>query len=199
MTRSFLGGIAAGLILFALGFLFWQTPLSGLAYKSLPDAQGAAVQTALAQNLSQTGTGTYRIPDPKNQQGALLYARGPVATVDYNTSGFSPTGTAGLLPGLIVALGAGMLLAFGLGAVAAGRTFADLARLVVFASLGFCVWIFLAAPIANHFGWGFWIYAFLAEAISFIAAGLAVARWFVPHGHANAAAHAPADEPPTAG
>jgi hypothetical protein len=188
MARSFLGGIVAGFILFALGFLFWQTPLSGLAYKNLPDAQGAAVQTALAQNLTQTGTGTYRIPDPKNQQGALLYAKGPVATVDYNIDGFSPTGTAGLLPGLIIAIGSGMLIAFGLGAVAAGRAFGELARLVVFGSLGVSAWIFLATPIANHFGWGFWIYAFFAEAISFVAAGLAVARWFVPHGHAAPAA-----------
>lgn len=195
MARSFLGGIVAGLILFVLGFLFWQTPLSGLAYKNLPDAQGAAVQTALAQNLTQTGTGTYRIPDPKNQQGALLFARGPIATVDYNTDGFSPTGTAGLIPGLIVALGAGMLIAFGLGAVAAGRAFADLARLVVFGSLGVCAWIFLATPIANHFGWGFWIYAFIAEAVSFIVAGLVVARWFAPSGHvAHVAAAAPEPE-----
>jgi hypothetical protein len=196
MTRSFLGGIVAGLILFALGYLFWQTPLSGLAYKGLPDTQGAAVQTALAQNLTQTGTGTYRIPDPKNQEGALLYAKGPVATVDYNISGFSPTGTAAVLPGLIFALGAGMLLAFGLGAVATGRTFAELTRLVVFLSLGFCVWIFLAAPVANHFGWGFWIYAFIAEAVSFIAAGLAVARWFVPRG--RTAVTEAATEHPTA-
>lgn len=198
MARSFIGGIVAGLILFAIGFLFWQTPLSGLAYRNLPDAQAAAVQTALAQNLTQTGTGTYRIPDPKSQQGALLYAKGPVATVDYNTHGFSPTATAGLIPGLIVALGAGMLMAFGLGAVARGRDFAELAKLVVLLSLGVSTWIFLSAPIANHFAWGFWIYAFFAEAISFIAAGLVVARWFVPHGHAAAAAPA-AGPPPTDG
>jgi hypothetical protein len=198
MTRSFLGGIVAGLILFALGFVFWQTPLSGLAYKNLPDAQGAAVQTALAQNLTQTGTGTYRIPDAKTQQGALLYARGPIATVDYNTDGFSPTGTAGLVPGLIVALVAGMLIAFGLGAVGGGRVFRELARLVVFASLGICTWLFLGAPIANHFGWGFWIYAFFAEAVSFIVAGLVVARWFVPFGYVAAAEHAEHAEPAAA-
>ena len=204
MTRSFLGGIVAGLILFALGFLFWQTPLSGLAYKNLPDPQGAAVQTVLAQNLSQTGTGTYRIPDPKSQQGALLFAKGPIATVDYNTDGFSPTGTAGLIPGLIVAVVAGFLLAFGIGAVSAGRSFADLARLVVCASLGFCAWIFLATPIANHFGWGFWIYTFIVEAISFIVAGLVVARWFAPYGHVEPRVVAPGapepevrQEPPT--
>jgi hypothetical protein len=195
MTRSLAGGVAAGFILFLLGYLFWQTPLSGLAYKNLPDQQGAAVQQALSQNLTPTGTGTYRIPDPKNQQGALLYAKGPVATVDYNTDGFSPTGTAGLLPGLIFALGAGMLISLGLGAVATGRTFGELARLVVFGSLGVCTWIFLAAPVANHFGWGFWIYAFVAEAISLIAAGLTVARWFVPHGHVAAAAAPAAPDP----
>jgi hypothetical protein len=193
MTRSFLGGIVAGFILFALGYLFWQTPLSGLAYKNLPDAQGAAVQTVLAQNLTQAGTGTYRIPDPGSGQGALLYAKGPIATVDYNIGQFSPTGASTVLPAFIIAIGAGMLLAFGLGAVAPGRDFADLARLVVFASLGFSVWVFLATPVTNHFGWGFWIYAFFAEAVSFIAAGLAVARWFVPHGHAATA------EPPREG
>jgi hypothetical protein len=195
MARSVLGGIVAGFILFALGFLFWQTPLSGLAYKNLPDAQGAAVQTALAQNLTQTGTGTYRIPDPKNQQGALLFARGPIATVDYNTDGFSPTGTAGLIPGLIIALGAGLLIAFGLGGVAAGRAFGELSRLVVLTSLGICAWIFLATPVANHFGWGFWIYAFIAEAVSFIVAGLVVARWFVPHRNLAATEPAPANAP----
>jgi hypothetical protein len=197
MARSFLGGIVAGLILFAIGFLFWQTPLSGLAYKNLPDAQGAAVQTALAQNLTQTGTGTYRVPNPNSDEGSRLYTRGPVATVDYNTSGHSPAGTSTLLPSLIIALGAGMLIAFGLGGVAAGRAFGALARLVVFGSLGVCAWIFLATPIANHFGWGFWIYAFIAEAVSFIVAGLVVARWFVPHGHFTAAepGAAPAPEP----
>lgn len=187
MTRSLAGGVAAGFILFLLGYLFWQTPLSGLAYKNLPDQQGAAVQQALNENLTPTGTGTYRIPDPNTPQGAILYPKGPIATVDYSTGSFSPTPAATVLPALIIALGAGMLLSFGLGAVAAGRSFGDLSRLVVFAALGFCTWLFLATPVTNHFGWGFWIYAFVAEAISFIAAGLVVARWFVPHGHGAAA------------
>ena len=62
MTRSFIGGIVAGLILFALGFLFWQTPLSGIAYKHLAEDRSAAVQNALALNLTDPrgggGTGT---------------------------------------------------------------------------------------------------------------------------------------------
>lgn len=197
MTRSFLGGIVAGFILFALGYIFWQTPLSGLAYKNLPDQQGAAVQTVLAQNLTQTGTGTYRVPNPNSDEGSRLYTRGPVATVDYHVSGFSPTSAATILPQLILALVGGMLLALGLGAVAAGRSFGELARLVVLVSLGMSVWGFGAIAIANHFNWGFWAYACFAAAVSLIAAGLAVARWFVPHGHTAAAdAHAaPVQEP----
>jgi hypothetical protein len=182
MARSFLGGIVAGLILFVLSYLFWQTQLSGLAYKHLPDAQGSAVQTVLAQNLTQTGTGTYRIPNPDSDEGSRLFTRGPTATVDFTTGGYSPRGTSALIPSLIVAVVSGFLLAFGIGAVAHGRSFAELGRLVVLASLGFCAWIFLATPIAYHFGWGFWIYAFVTEAISFIAAGLVVARWFAPTG-----------------
>lgn len=196
MARTVIGGLVGGLILFALGYLFWQTPLGDLAYKRAGDTQNAAVQTALAQNLSQSGTGTYRIPDYHSAGGAVLYGRGPVATVDFNTGGFSPSSSAGLVPGLIVALVSGLLLAFGLAAVGGGRrSFADVARLVVLYSLGFTAWIFLATPIANHFGWGFWIYAFIAETISFIAAGLAIARWFLP----SAAAPAAAAPPPTEG
>jgi hypothetical protein len=191
MTRSFLGGIVAGFILFAMGYLFWQTPLSGLAYKNLPDQQGSVVQQALGQNLSQTGNGTYRIPNPNSDEGSRLYTRGPVATVDYHVGGFSPTSAAVILPELIVAIGAGMLIAFGLGGVASGKAFGELARLVVFVSLGVCIWAFGSIALANHFGWSFWAYAFFAEAASLVVAGLVVARWFVPHGHVTAAAAAP--------
>lgn len=192
MTRSFIGGIVAGFILFALGYLFWQTPLSGLAYASLPDQQGAAVQQVVAQNLTQTGNGTYRIPNPNSDEGSRLYTRGPVATVDYHVGGFSPTSAAVLLPALIVAIGAGMLIAFGLGAVAAGRAFGELARLVVLGSVGASIWTFGSIALFNHFNWALWAYAFFAEAVSFIAAGMAVARWFVPQGH-RAAAEAPTE------
>ena len=194
MARTFIGGIVAGLILFAIGWVFFQSPLSSIGYTSLPDAQGAAVQTSLAQNLTQTGTGTYRIPNPNSDEGARLYTRGPIATVDYNTSGYSPTGMSGALGGLVIAIGAGMLIAFGLGAVARGRDYPELARLVVFFSVGVSAWVFLSAPFASHFGWRFWIYAFVAESVSFIAAGLAVARWFLPHGSVGARAAPAASE-----
>jgi hypothetical protein len=195
MARTFIGGLVGGIILFVVGYIFWATPLGEIPFKTAGDAQNAAVQTALAQNLTQTGTGTYIIPAHKTAQGAVLYAQGPIATVEFNIRGYSPDDISMILPGFIVALISGLLMAFGLAAVGGGgRSFAGMARLVVLFSLGFTVWEFLGTPIFNHFGWGHWIYAFVAESVSLILAGLVIARWFLPRSHAAAVAPAPATE-----
>ncbi|MBV9881468.1 MAG: hypothetical protein JO276_00490 [Sphingomonadaceae bacterium] len=197
MIRTFIGGIVGGLILFVCGFIFWATPLGELPYTRAPDPQNAAVQLALAQNLSQTGTGAYIIPAHGSAAGAVLYAQGPIATIYFNTQGFSPDDMSMLLPGLIMALIAGLLMAFGLAAVGGGgRGFGGTARLVVLFSLAFNAWEFLASPIFNHFGWRYWIYAFVSESVAFILAGLVIARWFLPRAAAPAAAaEAPAERP----
>ena len=186
MIRTVIGGLVAGIIIFVIGFIFWATPLGELAYSKADEAQNAAVQASLAQNLTPSGTGTYSIPAHNSAAGAVLYAKGPIATVHFNTRGYSPDDMSMILPGFIVAVIAGLLIAFGLAAVG-GRSFAELARLVVCFSLGFTVWEYLGSPIFNHYGWGHWIYAFIAESVSLIVAGLVVARWFVPHGHADTA------------
>jgi uncharacterized protein (DUF486 family) len=200
MARTFIGGLVAGIILFVTGYIFWATPLGELPYSRATDAQNAAVQTALAQNLTKTdtktgqisGTGAYIIPAHQSAEGAVLYAKGPIATVYYNTKGYSPDDMSMIVPGLILALVSGLLMAFGLAAVAPGRSFPEMARLVILVSLGITVWEYLATPVFNHFGWGYWIYAFVAETVSLILAGLAVARWFVPRARAVAAAPEPA-------
>ncbi|HEX8512900.1 MAG TPA: hypothetical protein VF688_07315 [Allosphingosinicella sp.] len=202
MIRTVIGGLVAGIILFIIGFIFWATPLAELAYSKADDAQNAAVQTSMAQNLvkkdpetgEMSGTGTYVIPAHNSAAGAVLYARGPIATVHFNTRGYSPDDMSAILPGFIVAVIAGLLIAFGLAAVG-GRPFADLAKLVVCFSLGFTVWKYLAAPIFNHFGWGYWIYAFIAESVALIVAGLVVARWFLPHHRSDSTATAPTAHP----
>jgi hypothetical protein len=183
MIRTVIGGLAGGIVLFVMGFIFWATPLSELAFSKAGDAEGAAVQAALAQNLTKTGTGTYEIPHAGTPQGTTLYGRGPIATVHFNTSGFSSEDMGMMLPGFIVAVVTGLLIAFGLAAAGGGRGFAGLARLVVLYSLGFTTWAYLAMPIFAHHGWGHWIYSFVAESVSLILAGLVIARWFVPAAH----------------
>jgi hypothetical protein len=199
MVRTLIGGLVGGIIIFVIGFIFWATPLGELAYSSASDAQNAAVQTALAQNLTPSGTGTYIVPAHQSAQGAVLYAQGPIATVHFNTRGYSPDDMSMILPGFIVALISGLLMAFGLAAVGGGgRAFAPVARLVVCFSLAFTVWTFLGAPIFDHYGWGYWIYSFIAQSVSLIVAGLVIARWFLPHYHRAAAAEPAHEAPPAA-
>lgn len=195
MARTFIGGLVGGIILFVVGFIFWATPLSQIAYSSADQAQNAALQTSLAQNLTPSGTGTYVVPAYTQAEGAVLYAEGPIATVHFNTSGYSPDDMSMLLPGLVFALVSGLLMAFGLAAVGGGgRGFPDVARLVVLFSVGITTWTILAMPIFNHYGWGYWIYSFIAETAALVAAGLVIARWFLPHYEAARAAPAAADE-----
>jgi hypothetical protein len=197
MVRTLIGGLVGGLIIFVVGFIFWATPLGEIPYSHATDAQNAAVQTALAQNLTPAGTGAYVVPAHSSAEGAVLYAKGPIATIYFNTRGYSPDDMSMILPGFIVAEIAGLLIAFGLGAVGGGgRSFGAMARLVVFFSLGFTVWEFLGSPIFNHFGWGYWIYAFVAESVSLILAGLVIARFFMPH-YSRTAAAEPVHDAPT--
>ena len=76
MVRTFIGGLVGGLILFVVGFIFWATPLGEIPYQHAGDAQSAAVQLALAQNLTPTGTGAYIIPGHTERQGAIALRAG---------------------------------------------------------------------------------------------------------------------------
>ena len=180
MVRSLIGGLIAGVVMFFIGFLFWGTPLAEVAFNKANDTDSAVVQNALAQGLTQTGTGTYLIPTPNTQAGTVAYGRGPIATVHFNTAGFAANDLSMMLPGLIFALVSGLLLSFGIGAVSRENSFAQIARLVILFSLGTTIWTILAQPVFNNYGWTYWIYFFVSESLAFIAAGLIIARWFVP-------------------
>jgi len=50
--------------------------------------------------------------------------------------------------------------------------------------------------VFNNYGWTYWVYFFVSEAVAFILAGLVIARWFVPKESVAAPAHAPAETHP---
>jgi hypothetical protein len=188
MIRALLGGLVGGVIMFLVGFIFWATPLGELAYARAGEPQNAALQIALAQNLTPTGTGTYLIPEHRNSAaGTVLYGQGPIATVHFNTGRFPADDTSMIVPGFIFAVVSGLLLAFALGASGAA-SFAARAQLVICFALAVTTWTILSQPIFNHFGWGYWIYSFIAESTGLILAGLVIARWFVAAPAAVAAA-----------
>ena len=80
--------VPIGIAMFIVGFLFWATPLHYLGYSRANDAQNAAVQLSLAQNLPHTGR--YTVPNPASQVGANGYSKGPIATIDFPRPGDPP-------------------------------------------------------------------------------------------------------------
>jgi len=195
MIRTLLGGLVGGVVMFVTGFIFWATPLGEIPFSRAGEPQNASLQIALAQNLTPTGTGAYMIPDPRNSAaGTVLYGTGPIAVVHYNVSGFPTEDTGMIVTGFVMALLSGLLIAFGLAATGAS-SFAARARLVVCVALGINLWTILAQPVFNHFGWGYWVYSFIAESTGLILAGLIIARWFVAAPEAAAEAPARPDTP----
>lgn len=181
MTRTVIGGLLGGLALYLVGFIFWGTPLAGLAFSTVDEGRSAAVQTVLAQNLTENGTGTYLIPNPGTPAGTTLFGQGPIATVHFNSGGFPVVDSAALISGLALALVTGLLIAFALAIVGRKVTdFADRARVALLFALAITLWIDIGQPIFNHYGAGYFIYLFLSDLIGLSACGLVIARWFMP-------------------
>jgi hypothetical protein len=183
MIRIVIGSILGGLVQFFIGFIFWGTPLSRIAFTVAPDAQEAAVQTALAQNFTATGTGTYYVPWPETAQGLILHGRGPVALVFFNTGGFPLMSPSALIGGLVLSIVSILLLGLALHTVAARvGDFASRMKIVVFASLGVTLYAVLGQPMLNFYmPWGYWVYLAISLIVGFVAGGFVLAKWFVPY------------------
>jgi hypothetical protein len=189
MFRILIGSILGGLLQFLIGAIFWATPLSRLAVSVADDPQNAAVQLSLAQNLTPTGTGTYYVPWPDTAAGTVLHGKGPVALIFFNTSGFPQMSASALIAGLILSIVSMLLIGLALHTVAARvPDFASRAKIVIFASIGIVAYSIIGQPIYNFYmPWGYWIYLAISLLAGFIAGGLVLARWFVPHAEAQVA------------
>jgi hypothetical protein len=179
MIKLAIGSFVAAVAMFVTGFIFFATPIGMIAYSGANETQNAAVQAALAANLPQTGT--YMVPDPSTQSGTTLYGQGPVATVHYNSKGFSLNDMSGIGYGFLQELIVCILLAGALSTLDRRiPDFASRAKIVVLFSIASSAMINLGNPIWLHHGWTYWTYSFVAEAAMLIAAGLVIARWFLP-------------------
>ena len=181
MARTLLGGLVGGLALYLVGFIFWGTPLSGLAFTGIGDQQSAAVQAALAQNLTASGTGTYSVPSTATGQGTVLFGKGPIATIHFNAGGFPVVDTSALIGGLVLALIAGVIFAIALDFVArVVPTFAERAKIAILFALAVTFYLDIGQPTFNHYGYRYFIYLFVADFLGFVAAALVITRWFLP-------------------
>lgn len=183
MARTLIGGVFAGAALYLIGFIFWGTPLSQLAFNRLEQPQSAALQQALAEILTTSGTGTYSVPTTGTAIGDMAFARGPVAMIHFNTSGFPIVDGGALGSGFILAIVTGLIIALAMGAVGSRVTdFASRARIAVLFALAATLYTEMGQPIFNHFGPGYWIYLFISDFVGLSVAGLIIARWFLPRG-----------------
>lgn len=179
VIRVVIGSLVGAVAMFAVGFLFWASPLGRLGYSTASDQQGAAVQLSLASNLPHTGY--YVIPNPDSAGGNILYSKGPVAAVNYNTTGYSATAASAMVGGFVHEAIVSLMIGFSLFVVARRVTdFESRARLVVGLSAAATVMIVLSDPIWMHTDWRFAIYAVVADLAMLVASGLVIARWFLP-------------------
>lgn len=179
MGRVIIGAVAGAVAMFILGFLFWATPLSLLATGSLDDTQAANVQLALAQNMPETGA--YEVPTDGSQAQKSMYSRGPIAFIQYNADGAGDPAVQDMLAGFIHMYVSALLIGFALLAISYHvREFGTRARIIGFFALGAGVFMHLGMPIWAHHGWNYYIYVFITDVISLAAAGLIIARWFLP-------------------
>ncbi len=179
MPRMLIGSFAAAIAMFVTGFIFFATPLSYLAYGSADVPQQAAVQQALAANLRSTGT--YTIPSAATAEGAVMYGKGPIATVHYNSGGFGVADPGVLISGFVHELIVALLLGFALLTVAARvPDFGSRAKLVILFSVAGGVLAHLGEPIWYHHDWPHFIYLFVGDTAMLVVGGLVIARWFLP-------------------
>lgn len=193
MVRVVIGAAAAAIGMFILGFLFFASGLQNIATGSLGDAQAAAVQQSLAASLPRTGT--YAIPNPDSSAAqTVMYGQGPIATVHYNTGGFPAMDAGALLGGLVLNFVTALLI----GAALLGldryvHDFAARGRIVVLFAVAASAYIHLGEPVYFHHDWPHFLYLFIADAAILAAAGLIIARWFLPRDARSAPADTPSD------
>lgn len=181
MIRAAIGGILGGCVIFLIGFIFWGTPLSGIAFNGVDEQTSAEVQAALARGLTETGTGVYNIPSPDTSAGTTLYGRGPVAQVFYNVSGFPVVDSGAMIGGFILSLVVGVMIALAILALSgSSTTFANRAKGVVLMSGAATLWLHIGQGVFNHAPWRYILYLGFSDFVALTVAGLLIARWFMP-------------------
>ncbi|HEY6916550.1 MAG TPA: hypothetical protein VI381_02815 [Allosphingosinicella sp.] len=180
MGRIILGSVVAAIAMFVIGFIFFATPLGKLSYSSLGNMEAAAVQQTLAANLPKTGT--YFIPSPESSaEQTVMYGQGPVATVHYNRGGFPAMDPGVLMGGFILNFVTALLIGAALLGIADRVTdFPSRARLAAIFGVAASALLHLGPPLYYHQDWTHAIYLFVADGITLAAAGLILARWFLP-------------------
>jgi hypothetical protein len=179
--RLLIGSVAGTVAVHIVAFMFWGTSLSEFVRANAGEPGDGELQRALAATLPRTGH--YVVPTPGTPGGVALYNRGPIAVIDYNSSGYPVPGAD--LPGMIGGLLQGWvtvtLIGFALLIVSERVTdFKSRALLVVGISAASAMMIVFSHAIFSHTEWHYAIYNVVANVSIICAGGLVMARWSLP-------------------
>jgi hypothetical protein len=165
--RMILGSLAAAVLMFALGFVFFGF-LFPMALSPISAEAASAAQAALGGSLPASGT--YIVPIDE-----AAWMAGPSALINFTAGASPPMGMAMALGFLHFALSA-YIIALALRAV--GGDFARQAAAVLWFGLAAAFFMHLGDPIWYGYGWRMPLFTFLADGVIFIAGGLVLAKWF---------------------
>lgn len=179
MARLMMGGVLGGLAMWIVSFLFWGTPLSRIALSRTADAASVAVQRALMEQLGPLGTGAYPIPWPGTPAGTQLHGQGPVAMIFFNTDGFAIPDSSALVGGLVLAIFCALLMAIAIRMAASGVGMGARVKLVAIVAVAVTAYTDLGQPVFNHMPLGYFLFLWISDVLSWIAAG-AVIAWALP-------------------
>ena len=178
MARALIGAVLGAIAMFVIGFIFFATPLAGIAMGSLEDNQAAAVQQVLAANVPATGT--YYVPAPDSRAQAEMFARGPIAVIGYNMRGFSPSDSGVMIAGFLHMLVVALLLALFLLSISRYvSSHAERAKITALVLVAAAIFMRLGGPIWDHQDWGFALYQFVAD-LAMLGAAAAVILKLLP-------------------
>ena len=168
--RMIFGWLLAAVVMFAIGFGFYATPLGETAVSKASDATGAQIQAAL-RGLPHDGF--YVIPDPTSAAGIAAFAQGPTAFVHVRLAGRPVFDPATLAKGLVHYLVVAALLGLVLGRVPrGGRT-----RVALGIAAVAVVFVHLGGPIWWNYNWQTAAFFAVADFVCIAGGGLMMAYW----------------------
>ena len=166
--RLIVGSIAAAVLMFALGFVFFGF-LFPMALSPISDEAASAAQAALGSSLPASGT--YMVPMDEE-----AWMAGPSALVNFAAAGDPPPMGLAMALGFLHFVVSAFLIGLALRAV--GGDFARQAAVMLWFGLAAAFFMHLGDPIWYGYGWRMPLFTFLADGVIFIAGGLVLARWF---------------------
>ena len=162
------GALAAAIVMFLLGYLFFDV-LFPMALSPLAPDAAQAVQTALGSHLPASGS--YAVP-----MDETAWMAGPSAMITFAAAGEVPTMAMAMVLGFLHM--AVCIFIFGLALKAVGGDFGRQCKIVLLVGIAASAFMHLGDPIWYGGGWKMSIFVFVADGIMLIAGGLILAKWF---------------------